>query len=49
MRNAGWETDGEQLLRQQKPSYFDGTLLPGTVVLSGTLSNALRRIQAQRE
>ena len=28
-----WETDGEELLRQHKPSYFDGTLLPRTVVL----------------
>jgi hypothetical protein len=48
-RGFTWETDGEQLLRQHKPSYFDGTLLPRTVVLSGTLSNALRRTQAQRE
>ena len=33
-RGFRWETDGEQLLRQRKPGYFDGTLLPRTVVLS---------------
>jgi len=37
-----WEANGEQLLRQHKPSYFDGTLLPRTVVLSDPLSKALR-------
>lgn len=37
-----WETDGEALLRQHKPSYFDGTVLPRTVVLSEPLSKALR-------
>jgi hypothetical protein len=42
-RGFTWETDGEGLLRQHKPSYFDGTLLPRTVVLSDTLSTALRR------
>lgn len=45
-RGFTWETDGEQLLRQHKPSYFDGTLLPRTVVLSETLSDALRRAGA---
>jgi hypothetical protein len=25
-RGFTWETDGEQLLRRYKPSYFDGTL-----------------------
>jgi hypothetical protein len=44
-RGFTWKTDGEQLLRQHKPSYFDGTLLPRTVVLSDTLSSALRRAQ----
>jgi hypothetical protein len=38
-----WESDGEDLLRQHKPSYFDGTLLPRTVVLPEPLSNAYRR------
>jgi hypothetical protein len=41
-RGFCWETDGEQLLRQHKPSYFDGTLLPRTVPLSERLSNALQ-------
>jgi len=41
-RGFSWETDGERLLRQHKPSYFDGTLLPRTVVLSKPLSSALR-------
>jgi hypothetical protein len=42
-RGFTWETDGEDLLRQHKPSYFDATQLPRTVVLSETLSTALRR------
>jgi hypothetical protein len=41
-RGFSWETDGEQLLRQHKPSYFDGTLLPRTVPLSEPLSRALQ-------
>jgi hypothetical protein len=41
-RGFSWDTDGEQLLRQHKPSYFDGTLLPRTVPLSERLSNALQ-------
>ncbi|HEV2373047.1 MAG TPA: hypothetical protein VGS19_12845 [Streptosporangiaceae bacterium] len=41
-RGFSWETDGEDLLREHKPSYFDGTRLPRTVVLSPLLSNALR-------
>jgi hypothetical protein len=41
-RGFSWDTQGEQLLRQHKPSYFDGTLLPRTVPLSELLSNALR-------
>lgn len=48
-RGFSWNTDGEELLRQHKPSYFDGTLLPRTVVLSEPLSSALRRAQAQRQ
>jgi hypothetical protein len=44
-RGFSWEADGERLLRQHKPSYFDGTLLPRTVVLSKPLSNALRNAQ----
>jgi hypothetical protein len=42
-RGFSWETDGEQLLRQYKPRYFDGTVLPRTVVLPEPLSSALRR------
>jgi hypothetical protein len=42
-RGFRWEADGEELLRQHKPSYFDGTLLPRTVVLPEPLSNAYRR------
>ncbi|MGE5288014.1 MAG: hypothetical protein ACM3ML_12585 [Micromonosporaceae bacterium] len=41
-RGFSWDTDGEQLLRRHKPSYFDGTLLPRTVPLSEFLSDALR-------
>ena len=41
-RGFSWEADGEALLRKHKPTYFDGTLLPHTVVLSKPLSNALR-------
>lgn len=44
-RGFSWEADGEALLRKHKPSYFDGTLLPRTVVLSKPLSNALREAQ----
>ena len=41
-RGFSWAADGEALLRQHKPSYFDGTLLPRTVVLSEPLAKALR-------
>jgi hypothetical protein len=44
-RAFSWDADGEQLLRQHKPSYFDGTLLPRTVTLSRPLSDALQRAQ----
>lgn len=37
-----WEIDGEALLREHKPSYFDGSLLPRTVPMSERLSDALR-------
>ena len=37
-----WESEGEELLRQHKPRYFDGTLLPRTVVLPESLSRAYR-------
>ena len=43
-----WEADGEQLLRQHKPGYFDGSVLPRTVVLSGQLSDAMRRAREDR-
>ena len=46
-RGFSWETDGEQLLRKNKPSHFDGTLLPRTVVLPEPLSSALRRARAE--
>ena len=46
-RGFHWETDGEQLLRKHKPSYFDGTLLPRTLVLPEPLSSALRRARAE--
>jgi hypothetical protein len=42
-RGFRWETDGEELLRQHKPGYFDSRLLPRTVVLPERLSSALRR------
>jgi len=41
-RGFSWEANGEGLLRELKPSYFDGTLFPRTVVLSEPLSKALR-------
>lgn len=41
-RGFSWDTDGEALLHQHKPSYFDGSLLPRTVPLSTTLSDALQ-------
>jgi hypothetical protein len=43
-----WDTDGEQLLRQHKPSYFGGTPLPRTVPLSEPLSHALRHTPENR-
>lgn len=42
-RGFSWEAHGEGLLRQHKPSYYDGTLLPRTVVLPDRLAAALRR------
>ncbi len=48
-RGFCWEADGEQLLRQSKPSYFDGTSLPRTVPLSSLLSNALQRSAENRD
>jgi hypothetical protein len=44
-RGFSWETDGEQLLRQNKPSYFDGSRLPTTVTLSKSLADAYRASQ----
>ncbi len=41
-KGFSWDADGEALLRELKPSYFDGTLFPRTVVLSEPLSKALR-------
>jgi len=41
-KGFSWDADGEALLRELKPSYFDGTLYPRTVVLSEPLSKALR-------
>ena len=42
-RGFSWNTDGEELLRRSKPSFFDGPRLPRTVPLSGPLSDALER------
>jgi len=47
-KGFSWEADGEALLRELKPSYFDGTLLPRTVVLSEPLSKALRDARLDR-
>jgi len=47
-KGFSWEADGEALLRELKPSYFDGTLLPRTVVLSEPLSKALRDARPDR-
>jgi hypothetical protein len=41
-RGFSWETEGEALLRQHKPGYFDGSQFPRTVPLSKTLSEALQ-------
>ncbi len=41
-RGFSCDTDGEQLLRRHKPSYFDGTLLPRTVPLFKLLSDAVQ-------
>jgi hypothetical protein len=41
-KGFSWDADGEALLRDFKPSYFDGTLYPRTVVLSEPLSKALQ-------
>ena len=42
-RGFSWAADGEELLRRSKPRYFDGMVLPRTVPLSRTLSDALQR------
>lgn len=42
-RGFRWDAEGEALLRQHKPSYFDGSQLPRTVPLSKTLSDAVQR------
>jgi hypothetical protein len=47
-KGFSWEADGEELLHELKPSYFDGTLLPRTVVLSEPLSKALRDARLDR-
>jgi hypothetical protein len=46
-RGFSWETDGEEVLRRSKPSYFDGTRLPRTVPLSEPLSGALERTRVK--
>lgn len=46
-RGFSWDTDGEQLLRRNKPSYFDGIPLPRTVPLSPLLSTALQRTRRE--
>jgi hypothetical protein len=47
-KGFSWESDGEELLHELKPSYFDGTLYPRTVVLSEPLSKALRDARLDR-
>jgi hypothetical protein len=42
-RGFRWDKEGEALLRQHKPSYFDRAQLPRTVPLSKTLADALQR------
>jgi hypothetical protein len=42
-RGFSWKADGEELLRRNKPGYFEGPPLPRTVPLSKPLSDALRR------
>ncbi|AHH99858.1 hypothetical protein [Kutzneria albida] len=41
-RGFRWDTEGEALLRQHKPGYFDGSQLPRTVPLSKALSDAFQ-------
>jgi hypothetical protein len=45
-RGFCWDTEGEALLHQHKPGYFDGSQLPRTVPLSKTLSDALQDSRA---
>jgi hypothetical protein len=42
-RGFSWDTDGEELLRRYKPSYFDGTRLPVTAPLSKPLAEAYKK------
>jgi hypothetical protein len=42
-RGFTWAEHGQALLRKHKPSYFDGTRLPRTVVLSDELTEALQK------
>jgi hypothetical protein len=48
-RGFSWNADGEELLRRNKPAYFDGTVLPRTVPLSKPLSDAYKRALNERE
>jgi hypothetical protein len=45
-RGFSWGADGEELLRRNKPTHFDGTVLPRNVVLSKPLSDAYLRAHA---
>jgi hypothetical protein len=47
LKGFSWPADGEELLRDLKPSYFDGTPFPRTVVLSEPLSKALQNARAR--
>lgn len=40
-----WDADGEELLRRNKPHYFDGTVMPRTIPLSPLLAAAYKRAQ----
>jgi hypothetical protein len=46
-RGFSWNADGEELLRQSKPRYFHGTVLPRNVPLSKPLADAYQRARAE--
>jgi hypothetical protein len=46
-RAFSWNADGEELLRQSKPRYFDGTALPRNIPLSKPLTDAYLRARSE--